>query len=125
MNLIDEEDGPLTRSAQPVRRRRHDSSHFRDIALHAAQPHKFRLRHRRDDLRERRLSRARRAGQDDRGQPIRLDRASQEFAGRENMLLPDELFERTRPDAAGERCSGDGGLGFHLRVGEEVLHREE
>ncbi len=27
--------------------------------------------------------------------------------------------------AAGERCGGDGGLGFHLRVGEEVLHREE
>jgi hypothetical protein len=41
------------------------------------------------------------------------------------MLLPDELFERTWPDAAGKGCGGDGGLGFHLRVGEEVLHREE
>src|SRR4030095_4136921 len=37
------------------------------------------------------------------------------------MLLPNELFQRTRPDAARERRSGDG-LGFHLRVGGEVLH---
>ena len=124
MNLIDEEDRLLARSAQPVGRRRHDFPHLGDIALDSAQADKFRLRHRRDDLREGGFARAGRAGKNDRRQSIRLDRAAQEFAGREDVLLPDKLLERARSHPAGERRGGIG-LCVRLRLGEQVFHVEE
>ena len=64
-----------------------------------------------------------RAGEDDRRQPIRFDRAPEQFARRENVLLPDELLERARPHPAGERR---GGVGLRtisvFFLAEEVLH---
>jgi hypothetical protein len=61
-----------------------------------------------DDPRQRRLAGARRAPEDDRLQQVALDRFAQRFAGREEALLADELVERPRPHALGERgrCAG-------------------
>ena len=126
MNLIDEEDRLLSRSADAVGRRGHHFAHLGDVAFHAAQPFELRLRHLRDDLRQRRFARSRRAGENDRRQPIRLNRAAQKFSWREDVLLPDKFLERTRPHARRQRRSGRRRLHrFHFLIDlEEILHRE-
>jgi hypothetical protein len=77
MNLIDENDRLFAGVAQPIRGRGHDAAHFRDVAFHAAQPNKLRLRHLSDDLRERCFSCSRRTGQDHGRQSIGFDRSPQ------------------------------------------------
>jgi hypothetical protein len=78
----------------------------------------------RDDLRERRLTGARRTREDNRWQPIGFDRAPQQFPRREDMLLADELLDRARAHARGERRRGGWCLDrLHLGVRfEEILH---
>ena len=56
-----------------------------------------------DDVRERRLTRAWWPRQDHRRQTISLNGATQQFPRPEDVFLADELFERARPQAGGER----------------------
>ena len=77
---------PLVR--EPVRGGGDHAPHVGDVAFHAAQPLEPRLRGARDDLRQRRLARARRAEENDRRNPVRLDRAPEQFARPEDVLLP-------------------------------------
>ena len=57
-----------------------------------------------DQPRQRRLAGARRAPEDDRLQAVVLDRLAQRTARAEQRLLADELVERARAHALGERC---------------------
>lgn len=49
------------------------------------------------------LARSRRTVEDERHEPIGLDRAPEEPAGAENMLLTNELGEFARPHSPGKR----------------------
>jgi hypothetical protein len=124
MNLIDKQDRFFPGGATAIGGRGHHPAHFCNIALHPAKPLKFRLRQCGDDLGECRLARAGRSGKDDRGKPVRLDRAPQQFARREDMLLSHELVERPRTHPTGERRRSVG-LRFRFRLVEEVLHVAE
>ena len=120
VNFVDEQNRLVAFVGQTIRRRRDDAAQIRHVALHAAQPLKARGRRQRDDLRERRLPRARRAEENDRRNAIRLDRPAQQLARREQMLLPRVFIERARPHPLRERRGGRGlGRGFG---GEEIRH---
>ena len=111
MNLIHEQDRLLPGSAEAVAspRRRPCASRRRCFPRRSTVSN-FACVIVGDDLRQRRLAGAGRAGEDDRRQPVRLDRAAQEFARREDVFLPDKLLERARPHPRGERRSALGGL---------------
>ena len=74
-----------------------------------------------DDLGQGGLAGAGRPPQDDgREQPVGLDGAPQQLAGADDLLLPDELVQRARAHAGGQR-----GLGIHAFLHgmvEEVGH---
>ncbi len=112
MNLVDEQDGLLARCAEPIRGRGKHAAHFGNIAFHAADPNKFRVRHFCDHSRQRGLSAARRPIENHRGQAIRFDRAAQQFARPENVFLADKFLERARSHPRGERRGGV--CGFNL-----------
>ena len=76
-----------------------------------------------DDARQRRLAGARRSPEDDRLQAIALDRFAQRLAGREQLLLADELVERARTHALGERRQVDRSAGLAGRVVGEQIHQ--
>ena len=61
MNLVNEQNRFLTRSAQTVRGRGHDLAHLGHVTLHATEPLELPVRHFRDDVSERRFACARRA----------------------------------------------------------------
>ena len=109
VDFVDEQDRLRAAVLQPIRRRRDHAPHVGDVALHAAQPLKPRLRALRDDLRQRRLPRPRRAEKDDRGDAVRLDRAPQQFARAEDVLLPGVFLERARAHPFRERRFGGRG----------------
>jgi hypothetical protein len=67
---------------------------------------------------ERRLAGARRTPQDDRSKAVVLDGLAQGLAGRENVLLADELVEARRTHAFSEGSAGRGRGG---RVGRRVV----
>ena len=67
----------FSRCADAIGGRRDDAPHFRDVALHAAESNKLTVRQFRDDAGERRFARARRAGENHRGQTIGFDGAAQ------------------------------------------------
>ena len=106
MNLIDEQDRLLPRCAEPICGRREHAAHFGDIAFHAADPNKFRVRHLGDDARQRGLSAAGRPIENHRGQAIGFNRATQKFARPKNVFLADKFLERARSHPRGERRSG-------------------
>ena len=56
-----------------------------------------------DDARQRRLAGAGRSPEDDRAQAIVLNRLAQRPAGRQHLILADDVVERARPHALGER----------------------
>ena len=56
-----------------------------------------------DDLGQRGLAHARRAPEDDRAGIVALDLQPQRLAGPEHVLLADELVERARAHAVGQR----------------------
>jgi hypothetical protein len=70
-----------------------------------------------DDLRERSLPAAGRSPEDQRRDLVGLDRAPQQAPGAEHRLLADELIERARPEARGQRRVR--GRGSRLRFGWE------
>ena len=76
--------------------------------------------------RDRRLARAWRSPQDHRSELARRDHAPDRPVGTGQMLLPDDLVERRRAKAVGERRIRRGRLlrpGGNLLIREEVSHR--
>ena len=105
MNLIDENDGSASHSPR-LFPGCHDLFDFLDTGQHGAEWHERRLRHLRDDLRQRRFAYAWRAPQDHRWHLIPLDCGSQRLAGIEEMSLTKHFIEGLRPHAVGERSIG-------------------
>src|SRR5439155_2549292 len=102
VDLVDEEDGALVREAADLARFLDELSKLRDAARHGGDPDEARLRHARRDRREGRLPGPRRSPQDHRRDLPRVERLSQEAALADDVLLPDELREVTRPHARRE-----------------------
>src|ERR1700749_1622004 len=76
----------------------------------------------REQSRERRLASARRAPQDERREkPAALDHAAQHSPFADEMLLPDELFERARAPPLGERRTLVGRRFLGRRLLEEAF----
>src|SRR5262249_14128239 len=74
-----------------------------------------------DDPRQRRLAASRRPVEDHRADAVLLDRKSQRRAVAKHMTLTDELLERRRTGALGERRRP--GHLLPSRIGKEVAHR--
>ena len=77
--------------------------HFRNVALHSAQSNKLGMCQLGDDVGEGGFAGAGWAGENYRGQTIGFDGATQKFARPEDVFLTDELLQRPRPHARGER----------------------
>src|SRR6266478_777119 len=73
MDLINEQDRLLSRSAKAICRCSDDATHFCDVAFHAADSNEFRMGHLRNNPRKRGLSAAGRPGENHRRQTIGLD----------------------------------------------------
>jgi hypothetical protein len=110
MDLVDEDDGAASRAPPALLRRSHDFFDLFDTRQHRAERDEVRLRHLRDDPRERRLAGARRSPEDDRLQQVALDGLAQRFARTQDLVLADDLVKRPRPypfreGSAGRRSS--------------------
>ena len=120
VDLVEEEDRPLPVPAQAVAGVLDHAADVVDARRDGGQLLEGRAGGLRDDPGERGLADARRAVEDQRAQPVVLDRPAQGRAGAEHVLLADELVERARPKPLRERRVGGGTLA--RRVGEEVAH---
>ena len=131
MDLVDEDDGPAPARAPAQLRRGHHLFDLFDAGQHGTEGDELRLRHVRDDARERCLAGAGWTPQDDRLQEVALDRFTQGLAGRENLVLADDLIECSRPHPLCERCPRSfgpfGSFGsfeaFSFVVEQPVAHR--
>ena len=74
-----------------------------------------------DQARERGLAGAGRAPEDDRLQQVALDGLAQRLPGRQQILLADELVERARPHALGERRAARPGPPSRGRRGKDPV----
>ena len=81
----------------------HDAADVGDVALDTAEALEFCLGRSRDHLGEGGFSGARRAEQNERGDPVGFDRAAEELARPENVLLAGVFLERARAHAGGQR----------------------
>ena len=126
MNFVNEQNSSLTRRSKAIRGPCHHTSHLGDVAFHSAQPLEFGAGHVRDDLCERCFAGAGRAGEDDGRQPIGFNRAPQEFSRREDVLLPDEFLQGSRPHAGSQGRRGGGGRPFGLLVAlKQIVHEQK
>ena len=126
VDLVEEEDRRLAARLAPVRGAVDDAAHLGAAGLHGAELLEGGVRRARDDPRERRLAGPGRAVEDHRVRPAVGDRAAQRrrLLGRaEQVRLADELVDRARAHAHGERGVG---LGHRRRrAGRLVAHVEE
>src|ERR1700746_1015530 len=76
MDLINEQDRPLSRCAETIRRCSDDASHFGHVTFHAADSNEFGVRHFRNHSGQRGLAASRWPGKNHRRQTISLNRAS-------------------------------------------------
>ena len=125
MDLVHEDDRPPAHAPPPILRRGHDLLDLLDAGEHGAERHEVRLRDVGDHARERRLAGAWRSPEDDRLQQVALDRLAQRLAWREDVVLPDDLVERARAHAFGERRAGAavGQAGLKTRLYERRPRR--
>ena len=103
MNLVDEHNGALLVKFALLLRLFHDGPDVADARGHGVELLKMAARHARDHLRQRRLARARRAVEDERGNVVRFDHAPQELARANSLLLADKFLKIARPHALGQR----------------------
>ncbi len=109
MNFVDENHGAsavLPRSLGVG----HDLLDFLDPGEHGAELDKLRAGQAGDDLRQRSLAGAGRPPEDQRAQVVALNLRPQRLAWRDQMLLPDELIERARTHAVGQRIAAVAGV---------------
>ena len=106
VDLVEEEDRRLGQLAAVLCALEH-LAHLRAPGLDGAQLLQGGVGRGGHDPRQRRLARARRPVEDHRVRPALLDGAAQRRALGEQVLLADELVERSRPQARGQRaCQG-------------------
>ena len=109
VDLVDEDDRAAAGAAPPILRRRHDLLDLLDPRQHRTERNEMRLGQLRDNPGERGLAGAGRAPQDDRLKQVAFDRLAQRLAGTEDLVLTDDLIERSWTYALGERCPGRAG----------------
>jgi hypothetical protein len=128
VDLVDEDDRPPAGSPAPVLGGGHHLFDFLDTRQHGAERHEARLRELGDHPGQRGLAGARRPPEDDRLQHVALDGETQGRAGREDVLLADDVVERAGPHPLGQRRATRLPVGlwreaFVFRVAEETAHR--
>ncbi len=122
MNLVNEQDRLSPGRAETIRGGGDDTAHLGDVAFHSADPNEFCVRHLRNDPGQCGLTGAGWTGENHRRQSIGFNRAAQQFAWRQNVLLTDKLIERARAHARGKRRA-IGALNFDILViPEKILH---
>ena len=103
MNFVDEDDRPAAARPAAHLRRRHHLFDLFDSREHGAEGDEPRLGHVRDDARERGLACAGWPPEDDRLKQVAFDCLAQGLPAREDVILPDDLVQRARPNPFGER----------------------
>ena len=103
MDLVDEQDRPAAEAAPRLFGFRHDGADFLDAGQHRAERDEVRAGDVRDQARQRRLAGAGRAPQNDRLQLIAIDGEPERPSRPDQRVLADELVERARPHALGQR----------------------
>ncbi len=97
VDLVDEQDRRFPAQLAPGARLVDLRADLRDVRLHAVERLETRAGRARDHAGERGFPRARRTVENQRGEAVALDRAAQQLARRENVLLARHLVERARP----------------------------
>jgi hypothetical protein len=120
VDLVDEEDGALTVSAEPLGGALKDGADVVDPGGDRRELLEGASRTRGDDSGDGRLSCSGRAVEDHRGRPVALDRQSQRRPLAEHVPLADELVQSPRPHAMSERRRL--ALSLPSGVGEKVAH---
>ena len=111
MDLVDEQHGAAAVVLPAVLGLLQDLAQLLDAGEHGAQRLEVRGGEAAHDVGERRLARARRPPQDDRGYPVGEDRAPERRVGAERFFLADDLVQRAGPHAIGQRGVGARGVG--------------
>ena len=120
VDLVEEEDRPPARPAEPVARAGEHLAHVLHRGGDGGELLELGAGRRRDDARERRLPSSGRAVEDRRADAVLGDREPQRRVLAEHVLLPDELVEALRPQALRERSRPAHALGGGVR--EEIAH---
>ena len=120
VDLVEEENRPLSLGAEPLPCAGDHFAHLRDRRRHRGQLLERGAGRVRDDAGERRLAAPGRAVEHHRAHAVLLDRESKSRAGAEHVLLADELVERLRPQPKRERSDLRDALSSG--IGEEVAH---
>src|SRR6266496_3080758 len=126
MDLINKQNRLLARSAEAIRCRSDNATHFCDVAFHATNSNEFCMSHLRNNPSKRCLSAARRPGENHRWQTIGFNCPTQKFSRPEDMFLADEFFEGARAHPRSERRSAvdlRGGVG--LFPGKQIVHKQK
>ena len=103
VDLVEEENGATAVCAEPLARCRDHRPHLGHRGVDGGELLEPGIGGGRDDLRERRLAAARRPVEDHRADAVLRDRLAEGRSLAEDLLLADELVERPRPQACGER----------------------
>ena len=115
MHFVHENDGAPP-GAPRVLGGGHHVLDFADAAEHGAEGHEFGMRAARDQARQSGFAAAGRSPQNHRAEFVALDGHAQGLAGAQQFLLADELFERARAHAFGERAASRCGGYLRARV---------
>ena len=102
VNLINEKDRGLAGVLKTVVRRGQDTSHVGHVRFHAAEAFESATGVPGDDLGQRRLPGSRGSEEDHRLHPVGFDRATEQLAGPQDVLLADVLAEGLRAESGGE-----------------------
>ena len=103
VDLVDEEHRPPPALAARALGGGDDLLDLLDAGRHGAERDEVGAGERREQSRQRRLARARRAPEDQRMQRAVIERLCERPAGAEEVILSDELVERARPHPLGQR----------------------
>ena len=126
VDLVDEQDGPLALVAARLLGLAEDDSQLGHAAEHRVERDEARVRRLGEHARERRLARSRRAPEDHRRNPVGGDRARQELALTDEVLLPSHVGERARTHPLGEgNGPAERRVLLHRRFEERLTSRSE
>ena len=124
MDLVDEEDGARV-EAGGLLRRDHHLLDLLDAGHNGGELDEGGVGERGDDFSQSGFAGAGRTPEDHGGGIVVLDRETQRLARAEQMLLADELFERVRAHALGQRGVAEGGCSSGDRGCVEEAHRRK
>ena len=103
VDLVEEEDGPLAELFEVLAGLGEDFADLLDPGRDRVHRLEAALGVVGDDVRERRLARPRRAVEDQRREPVGQEHPAEKFAFAQEVLLPNELVERSRPHPRRQR----------------------